>query len=35
MNEWMLVGIVIVGTIILIGGGKWLFGSKKDTSPKQ
>jgi|TARA_Y100000034_G_scaffold17181_1_gene18736 hypothetical protein len=24
MNEWMLVGLVILGTVILLGGGGWL-----------
>ena len=38
MNEWMLGGLVFVGTIVLLGGGAWLTrvvgGGKKDTTPK-
>ena len=35
MNEWMLVGIVVVGTIVAIGGGSWIMsvlrGNKSNT----
>ncbi len=24
MNEWVLAGIAIVGTVVLVGGGAWL-----------
>ena len=38
MNEWLLVGIVVVGTILVLGGGSWLMrvlgGGKRDTTPK-
>ena len=37
MNEWMLGGLVVVGTILLLGGGGWIMSllrGKKDTSPK-
>lgn len=35
MNEWVLAGIVAVGTILLMGGGSWVIGSlthKKDNT---
>lgn len=40
MNEWMLVGIVVVGTIALLGGGGWFVnalrgGNRKNTSTKE
>ena len=36
MNEWMLVGIVIVGTVIALGGGSWIMSllRGKDKSTK-
>jgi hypothetical protein len=24
MNEWLMVGIVITGTVVLLGGGGWI-----------
>ena len=24
MNEWMLGGLIVVGTIVVLGGGSWL-----------
>jgi len=36
MNEWMLVGLVVVGTILVLGGGGWLMntirGPKKNST---
>lgn len=36
MNEWILVGLVVIGTIFALGGGAWLMravsGSKKDKA---
>ena len=38
MHEYMIIGIVVVGTIIVLGGGGWLMnvlrGGRKDTSTK-
>ena len=36
MNEWVLVAIVIVGTIIALGGGSWIMSilRGKDKSTK-
>ena len=36
MNEWILVGIVIVGTVFVLGGGSWLWSvvSRKTAPPK-
>lgn len=36
MNEWVMVGIAVIGTLVLAGGGAWLsriIGGKKE-SPK-
>lgn len=35
MNEWVLVGIVAIGSLLLIGGGAWVRGmlAKKDSPP--
>jgi len=33
MNEWVLVGLVVVGTVLALGGGSWLMSTifrKKD-----
>ena len=27
MNEWILVGIVIIGSVLALGGGSWIMGS--------
>lgn len=36
VNEWMLVGIVVVGSVLALGGGGWfiskLRGNKKPTA---
>ena len=36
MNEWVMVGAVVTGTVLLLGGGGWiastLRNNKKDTS---
>ena len=36
MNEWLMVGIVVGGTVLLLGGGGWiasvLRSNKKDSS---
>lgn len=35
MNEWVMVGIAVVGTLVLAGGGAWLakfVGGKKDKA---
>lgn len=37
MNEWVLAGLVVVGSIIALGGGSWLMKSifsKKDKDTK-
>ena len=38
MNEWVLGGLVVIGTIVLLGGGGWIMslvrGRNKDTSTK-
>ena len=38
MNEWVLGGLVAIGTVLLIGGGGFLVrvmrGQNKDTNPK-
>ena len=38
MNEWMLVGIVVVGTLLILGGGSWLMrvlgAGRKDASTR-
>ena len=38
MNEWMLGGLVVVGTLIALGGGGWLVNilrrGGKETPPK-
>ena len=37
MNEWILGGIVVVGTIVVLGGGGWVLnglrGGKKTPQP--
>ena len=38
MNEWMLGGIVVVGTIVALGGGSWIVNTlrgKKGASTKE
>jgi len=36
MNEWILAGIVVAGSVLALGGGSWvmstLFRSKKDKA---
>ena len=34
MNEWLMVGIVVVGTVLRLGGGGWIASilRKKDSS---
>jgi hypothetical protein len=37
MNEWLMVGIVVIGTVLLLGGGGWIASilrkpDKKDAS---
>ena len=37
MNEWMLGGLVVVGTVLALGGGGWILrvlGGRKDPSNK-
>lgn len=31
-NEWTLIGLVIVLTIVLVGGGKWLLTGRRRRS---
>lgn len=34
MNEWVMVGMAIIGTLVLAGGGAWMskvLGGKKET----
>jgi|TARA_Y100000310_G_scaffold221627_1_gene223233 putative effector of murein hydrolase LrgA (UPF0299 family) len=35
MNEWMLVGIVVVGTVLLLGGGGWITSIIRSNSNKK
>ena len=38
MNEWMLVGLVVLGTAVTLGGGSWLvntFRGKKQPPTKE
>ena len=34
MNEWVLVGIVVVGTIAALGGGSWIMSVLKGGKDK-
>ena len=38
MNEWILAGIVIVGSVLALGGGSWVVNAiarkKNDPTPK-
>lgn len=36
MNEWILVGIIIVGSVLALGGGSWVMSAlhKKNIPPK-
>ncbi len=36
MNEWILVGIVVIGSVLALGGGSWIVNSitRRKDSPK-
>ena len=36
MNEWLLVGIIVVGSVLALGGGGWIMSaiSRKKADPK-
>ena len=36
MNEWVLVGLVLTGTVIALGGGGWIMSvfNRKKVGPK-
>jgi hypothetical protein len=36
MNEWVLVGIVVIGSVLALGGGSWVMSaiSRKKDGPK-
>lgn len=36
MNEWMLAGIVVVGSVLALGGGSWIVSllHRKNGNPK-
>ena len=38
MNEWVLAGIVVVGSVLALGGGSWVMsklgGGKGNNAPK-
>ena len=33
MNEWMLAGVVVVGTVVALGGGGWLVSTLRGKKP--
>jgi len=36
MNEWMLVGLVVVASVLVLGGGSWVMNvlTRKRDAPK-
>ncbi len=36
MNEWILAGIVVIGSVLALGGGSWIMSAlrKRDVPPK-
>jgi len=36
MNEWVLVGIIVTGSILALGGGSWVMSTlaRRKTGPK-